>query len=142
MNQIKKQLKQYELNKQRIELMLKWTPLEMGEFQWQTMEEYILAFTAGDADALGIYGKSEAFRKWFVNQWNIRDFENIEVLEKCVWINEFREKYKHLHSVEMLIKNPVLIEAEGEIVVRVIDEMHGKMPRKKMAVNTNPKNIQ
>lgn len=124
MNAIKKQLKQYMLNKQAIELMLKWTPLEYAEFQWEMMEDYILAFSGGDMEALNLYGRSIAFRKWWVNQWNIRDMLNVQDVEYLVWINDRREHYKSRHSAKYLLNNTVLQDGESMIVGRVIDELH------------------
>lgn len=124
MNAIKKQLKQYMLNKQAIELMLKWTPLEYAEFQWEMMEDYILAFSGGDTEALNLYGRSIAFRKWWVNQWNIRDILNVQDVECLVWINDRRKHYKSSHSAKYLLNNTVLQDGESMIVGRVIDELH------------------
>lgn len=132
MNTIKKQLKQYQLNKQAIELMLKWTPLEYAEFQWEMMEDYILAFSGGDAEALNLYGRSIAFRKWWVNQWNIRDILNVQDVECLVWMNERREHYKSCHSAKYLLNNTVLQDGESMIVGRVIDELHEKKSNNKI----------
>ena len=124
MNQMQQQLKQYQLHKQRIEQTLKWTPLCYAEFQWEMMEDYILAFSDGDLEALNLYGRSEAFRKWYVNQWNIRDMLNVQDVEDLPWINDKRAHYKSCHQAHYLLHNTIMKEGESMIVGRVIDELH------------------
>ena len=124
MNQIKKQLYQYKINKQHIENMLRWTPLEYAEFQWEMMEAFIQESTNFDPEALELYGKSEAYRKWWVNQWNVRDIANIEGIELLTWTHDRRAYYKHIHAPQELISSKCFAKSEAMIVGRVIDELH------------------
>ncbi len=124
MNQIQKQLNQYKINKQHIETMLHWTPLEYAEFQWEMMEAFIGESFSDDPEALQFYGRSEEYRKWWVNQWNLRDLANIESLEVIAWTHDRRAYYKHIHDAYHLAHSVWGENSESEIVGRVIDELH------------------
>jgi len=124
MNQLKKQIELYKTNRKHIERMLKWTPLEYAEFQWEMMEDYILSFSGGDVESLELYGRSTSFRKWWVNQWNLRDLIIVEELEYLAFTHDMRIHYKHIHSAPYLLKNTILQDGESMVVGRVIDELH------------------
>lgn len=124
MNAIQRQLNEFRKNKQAIERLLKWTELEYAEFQWEMMEDYIHVFCAGDQRGIDMYTRSVAYRKWWVNQWNLRDIANIEGMSTLYWMNDRREYYKHIHSAEYLMENTILSNGEEMIIGRVIDELH------------------
>lgn len=130
MNAIKRQLNQFKINKQAIEGLLKWTPLEYAEFQWEMMEDYICAFCEGDQEGIMMYSRSEVYRKWWVNQWNLRDIANIEDMDTLYWMNDRREYYKYVHSAEYLLTHTILAHGEDMIIGRVIDEKYSKKKQK------------
>jgi hypothetical protein len=132
-----KTLAQYAINKQRIERMLHWTPLEYGTHQWNAMEAYILASGLGDAQGLELQGKSTEYRKWWINQWNIRDIVNTELLEGCSTTADARMLYQALHNANYLLtyfeNSEALQTSEAYAVGRAIDEYHQAKNKKSHA---------
>jgi hypothetical protein len=128
-----KTLGQYAINKQRMERLLKWTPLEYCTFQWEAMEAYILASGLGDMDGLELQGRSTEYRKWWVNQWNIRDVANLDLIDSCSTIAEARMLYKELHHAAYLSTNycekDALQSSEAYAIGRAIDEFHHNKKR-------------
>lgn len=130
MSIINKKIQAYAIQKQRIERILKWTPLEYCEFQWSQMEDYIIVSGQGDTLGLDIQGRSVEYRKWWVNQWNIRDVINVELIDQCYSIPEARILYRKLHDAKWLHneyeEKEALEASEAYAVGRAIDEMHRK----------------
>lgn len=126
MNQIQKTLDTFKHNKKQIESMLNWTEEQYCWFQFEMMEEYINTFSGNDATALNLYGRSEVYRKWWVNQWNLRDMANIENMEYLSTRDSAIAFYKHAHHPQTLLESTVLATGESMIVGRVIDELHNQ----------------
>lgn len=124
MNQIKKTLDEFKQNKKQIETLLNWTEEQYCWFQFEMMEAYINTFSGNDATALNLYGRSEVYRKWWVNQWNLRDMANIDNMEMMSTRASAIAFYKHAHHPDTLLNNTVLMHGESMIVGRVIDELH------------------
>jgi hypothetical protein len=125
-----KTLGQYAINKQRIERILHWSALEYAEYQWEAMEAYIICSGEGDMWGLELQGRSAEYRKWWVNQWNIRDVANVDLIDGCSTIADARAMYKHLHDAHYLstdyIESEALLHSEAYAVGRAIDEYHSK----------------
>jgi hypothetical protein len=123
-----KTLGQYAITKQRVERILHWSPLDYGNFQWQAMEHYILASGEGDTAGLELQGRSTEYRKWWVNQWNIRDVANVDLIDGCSTIADARALYQHLHDAHYLandyLEAVALQTSEAYAVGRAIDEFH------------------
>jgi hypothetical protein len=130
MNQIDITKKQYAINKQKIERELHWSPLDYATYQYEQMLAFIQLRCGQWQDAAATYERSTEYRKWWVNQWNIRDVENIGLLEGCSTVADARKMYKHLHDAAWLQNGyweaETLCHSEAHAVGRVIDEIKQK----------------
>ncbi|MFM2385715.1 MAG: hypothetical protein RL660_472 [Bacteroidota bacterium] len=130
MSHITRLKQQYAINKLAIERELHWTPLEYATYQYEQMLAFIHLRSGYWQEAAATYERSAEYRKWWVNQWNLRDFENLQRIEQCSSVAEARALYMQLHDAEYLQNNywerETLCLSEAYTIGRVIDELKTK----------------
>lgn len=136
MTHIEQQRKLNKRNKQLVQQLLAWDDLQYGTFQYNCGIEYLRWSLQLDEYWIDALIRVEAFWKWWINAWNLREQRMFIPHAKSYNNTERLKLYKQIHTYRFIDSHPSK-KALEEAYSIMIGECWDKVKNERITADAN-----